>query len=306
MADQLLRLGCPEDEYPADEGCQLAGYPGSIGSYSSGNLCSRSLGSELSDSELSANCDGSSSDSYFTAASSFSSSSDLDDESVFGDSDDDTDLSSSSSTKWWSFEEEDVVGLQMSKQFELKASYVPCVLTAATTVTVMNRCDSKDFSEHESGFFDSNGDSNSDDDNASNCELDYEEQDKLWMEFQSSVCCTVAPFLPTCIISKKPVIQAAQLKTTSPRKTKNFVFKESSTGTTDECILEHSRKVCFKEDRDLVEVHYLPEWDSECRRGPWEEYARDRERFHKRIEETSVKIEPCLRKKLKKMFPAVS
>ena len=304
MADQqLLRLGCPEDGYRTDEGFD---YPGSVDSYSSDNLCSRSLDLELPDSELSDNYDGSSSDSYFTAASSFSSPSDLDDESVFGDSDDDTELSSSSSTKWWSFEDEDVVGPQIGKKFELKASYVPCVVTAATTVTVMNRCDSKDFSEHESGFFDSNGDSNSDDDNASNCELDVEEQDKLWMEFQSSACCTVSSFLPACTISKKPVIQAAQSKIASPRKTKNFVNRESSTGTTDECVHEHSRKVCFKEDRDLVEVHYLPEWDSECRRGPWEECARDRERFQKRIEETSVKIEPCLRKKLKEIFSTVS
>lgn len=47
-----------------------------------------------------------------------------------------------------------------------------------------------------------------------------------------------------------------------------------------------SFQVRFAEDKDLCEVHPMIKWSfayQAARKGHWEEYARDRERFKKRI-----------------------
>lgn len=54
-----------------------------------------------------------------------------------------------------------------------------------------------------------------------------------------------------------------------------------------------TKKVTFKADEDLVTVH-LVESDDDTRAGPWEEYARDRVRFHNRIQGLSTVISPVL------------
>lgn len=52
-------------------------------------------------------------------------------------------------------------------------------------------------------------------------------------------------------------------------------------------------QVRFAADKQLCEVHPMVQWSyayQAARKGPWEEYARDRERFSKRIEQTEKKL----------------
>ena len=64
------------------------------------------------------------------------------------------------------------------------------------------------------------------------------------------------------------------------------------------------KKVSFVCDSELVHVHHIIVWNyayRSCRKGPWEQYARDREHFRCRIDRVSSIIEPCLQKKLKSL-----
>ncbi|XP_056640713.1 uncharacterized protein LOC130447752 isoform X1 [Diorhabda sublineata] len=50
-----------------------------------------------------------------------------------------------------------------------------------------------------------------------------------------------------------------------------------------------SKKVRFAENEELCEIHPMVQWSfayRNARKGPWEEYARDRHRFNKRIQDT--------------------
>ena len=58
----------------------------------------------------------------------------------------------------------------------------------------------------------------------------------------------------------------------------------------------------FKPDSELAVVHLMISWDfayRAARKGPWEQYARDRQHFKRRIDSVSSVITPCLVKKLK-------
>ena len=58
------------------------------------------------------------------------------------------------------------------------------------------------------------------------------------------------------------------------------------------------KSVSFKPDPELVKVHLMVKWQyayRACRRGPWEQMARDRDRFRARIEHTAKILNPCLR-----------
>lgn len=50
-------------------------------------------------------------------------------------------------------------------------------------------------------------------------------------------------------------------------------------------------QVHFAEPESLTETHIADDWN---RKGQWEEYARDRERFKRRIEEVKGVIDPIL------------
>lgn len=66
----------------------------------------------------------------------------------------------------------------------------------------------------------------------------------------------------------------------------------------------HQKKVSFLPDSELVKVHHIVVWNyahRSCRKGPWEQYARDRGHFQCRIDRVKSIIEPCLQKKLKHM-----
>lgn len=66
----------------------------------------------------------------------------------------------------------------------------------------------------------------------------------------------------------------------------------------------HQKKVSFLPDSELLKVHHIVVWNyayQSCRKGPWEQYARDRAHFQCRIDRVRSIIEPCLQKKLKCM-----
>ena len=61
------------------------------------------------------------------------------------------------------------------------------------------------------------------------------------------------------------------------------------------------KRVSFVEGSKLVEVHLIVAWQyayKSCRKGPWEQYARDRMHFRRKIETIASIIEPCLAKKI--------
>lgn len=304
MAGEMRQLNGVGDDLSTDGGNNSARYvPSSTGTPSK-FWCTRgsSLGSSSSDSDLSEDCGGSSSESYFTAVSDFSDF--TDDESVFNDED----ISSSSSTKWWSFSEDnDFAGDGFESHRNLQGS--PAVLLTAGN-SCMNRCDSKDFSEHESGFFESNGDSDDFDevDDCNQCNLDMEEQDKLWMEFQANSLMLPYCRIPNSLGVRRPPKPppTIRVKNTKKETKKSVNGVTSSVSHPDKLVSceKHGRKVRFRDGPDLVTVHHLIAWDfayRASRKGPWEEYARDRDRFQKRIEETAKVVEICLIKKLKQI-----
>ncbi|KAK3576142.1 hypothetical protein CHS0354_016299 [Potamilus streckersoni] len=58
------------------------------------------------------------------------------------------------------------------------------------------------------------------------------------------------------------------------------------------------RKVHFANDKNLVTLHPMIAWSyayATARKGPWEEYARDRNRFQRRIQETECILAPILK-----------
>ena len=63
----------------------------------------------------------------------------------------------------------------------------------------------------------------------------------------------------------------------------------------------YRKRVSFVEDSKLAEIHHMVAWNyayKSCRKGPWEQYARDRMHFRRRIDSVAGVIEPCLQKKL--------
>ncbi len=67
----------------------------------------------------------------------------------------------------------------------------------------------------------------------------------------------------------------------------------------------HQKRVSFKPDHELVTIHFIIAWKyayRACRKGPWEQYAADRERFNKRIQTVDSMLAPCLVKKLSYHF----
>lgn len=61
------------------------------------------------------------------------------------------------------------------------------------------------------------------------------------------------------------------------------------------------KRVSFKADPELVVVHPIIAWDyayRAARKGPWEQYARDRLHFSRRIDAVASILEPCLAKQL--------
>ncbi|KAK6190162.1 hypothetical protein SNE40_002088 [Patella caerulea] len=81
----------------------------------------------------------------------------------------------------------------------------------------------------------------------------------------------------------------------------NIHFIDNKTDTEQSNCSENkskTKKVHFADEDKLVTVHRMYAWSfayRACRRGPWEEYARDRERFHRRIQDVETIISPILK-----------
>ena len=89
-----------------------------------------------------------------------------------------------------------------------------------------------------------------------------------------------------------------------PSRTQEDHHSSESSPSTPSQNTSHHKKVSFVCDSELVHVHYIIVWNyayRSCRRGPWEQYARDRDHFRCRIERVRSVIEPCLQRKLQSM-----
>ena len=67
--------------------------------------------------------------------------------------------------------------------------------------------------------------------------------------------------------------------------------------------LKLCKRVHFADKPGLAVVHKIIAWDyayRAARKGPWEQFARDREHFKRRICNLASILEPCLAKKLVK------
>ena len=186
------------------------------------------------------------------------------------------------------------------------------------------------FSSEESGFCDqSHTEWSDDDDDFDSPECNFDEG--LWHDFERQACFTGIPLKngrnkKTC--SKQIRSSSDQISTKQCRVTINeqdnivhnlSVVTSSSTkihSTGSQHIQtsydEHStvvvpakncrNKVTFKPDSELVTVHCIVAWKyayRACRKGPWEQYAVDRERFNKRIQAANAVLAPCLLEKLR-------
>ena len=103
-----------------------------------------------------------------------------------------------------------------------------------------------------------------------------------------------------------PSSYATCVQSRSEQCTGEMCLLETSSSGTSTCINPlyngGEKHVSFKPDCELVVVHNMVAWDfayRAARKGPWEEYARNRQHFRRRIDTLSSILTPCLIKKLK-------
>ena len=162
------------------------------------------------------------------------------------------------------------------------------------------------FSSDESGFHERNQSDWSDEseDEDSYCPFD----EGLWHQFEEQGCFNDL-FLP-CDTLKKNLCNktsTANACGTNDTRTHVDINEGEATGSpVDSDLLSRphtsqKKSVTFKADHELEEVHYIIAWQyayRSARKGPWEQFARDRDRFKNRIESVKCVLEPCLIKKL--------
>ena len=159
------------------------------------------------------------------------------------------------------------------------------------------------FSSDESGFHERNQSDWSDEseDEDSHCPFDED----LWHKFEELGCFN--DLLLPCDTLKKNLCKNVSTHTTNDTHSSIDINDSEATGSpVDSDLLSHSytsqkKSVTFKPDHELEEVHYIIAWEyayRSARKGPWEQYARDRDRFKNRIESVKCILEPCLVKKL--------
>lgn len=163
------------------------------------------------------------------------------------------------------------------------------------------------FSSDESGFHERNqsdwSDESKDEDNY--CPFD----EGLWHQLEEQGCFNDL-FLP-CDTLKKNLCNKMSIAdacaTNDTHSPVDIINDSEATGSTvDSDLLSHphtsqKKSVSFKADHELEEVHYIIAWQyayRSARKGPWEQFARDRDRFKNRIESVKIVLEPCLVKKL--------
>lgn len=148
------------------------------------------------------------------------------------------------------------------------------------------------FSSDESGFYERcQSDWSDEEEDDGVCEFD----EGLWHDFEKQ-CCFNDLFLPTTKTSiKSPTPPPPPRVDTQTSTVKKSIIEDGSIST------QSRKRVTFKPDKQLVEVHCIIAWSyayRTARKGPWEQLARDRDRFQKRINEVNDILEPCLLHKL--------
>ena len=167
------------------------------------------------------------------------------------------------------------------------------------------------FSE-ESGYCELHDDSDQDSDYET-CEVSPELACVLWKTFEEQA---LSPCPSKRILSNKPSPKHNLDKTCTDEllSQTNIVAHDVCQQCTRQCTscncatVEHSKSskdhvkhVAFKSDSELVVTHHIIAWSfayRTARKGPWEEYARDRDRFTRRIESCASILEPCLSRRL--------
>ncbi len=159
----------------------------------------------------------------------------------------------------------------------------------------------------ESGYCD-NGSSDSpgswsDDEGSDTDEIppDASSCEEIWKAFEIQAL-SRSPQL-TC--KKQPHVKpgpvAKTVKAAKSRDTKCIVQAPLPTCPVSPTSSRACKRVSFKPEPELAVVHYMVTWSHayrSCRKGPWEQYARDRQHFRRRIESMACILRPCLEKKL--------
>uniref|UniRef100_T1JNK2 Protein DP71L n=1 Tax=Strigamia maritima TaxID=126957 RepID=T1JNK2_STRMM len=127
-----------------------------------------------------------------------------------------------------------------------------------------------------------------------------DDNDDVWASFQQCGLQTAGLFLGNFVC--QDAIDGSAMCDDESEEELNYRIRIADAnarwerGLRDEKFIEscsEKKKVHFASD--LVEVHSLAiEDDEDSRKGPWEEYARDRERFTKKIEDLDTIISPVL------------
>ena len=182
------------------------------------------------------------------------------------------------------------------------------------------------FSSEESGFCESTNypewsnseDEELDDEAIDSCTFD----EGLWHMLENQACFTNIPKCST-LKSNKGILNRAEECTVDHKDTDNVetlcpdlfdscsempeeMCSDSCSTLSEETVClrtkeKGKRRVCFKPDNELEEVHCIIAWQYAyrcARKGNWEQYSVDRDRFKRRIENTAAAIEPCLKLKL--------
>ncbi len=211
-------------------------------------------------------------------------------------------------------------------QFESSCTVVKC-----PALDPLILCHTFSFSSEESGFCEqSHIEWSDDEDDCDDVTESCNFNEGLWHDFEVQACFTGIPLrngrnkktctkrtlseqvqtsrsIKLCPLNEQEVMH--NTSTITLHSTETSSIGSQHTLSTSDCNYNDidrltntsGKRVTFKPDSELVVVHHLITWKyayRACRKGPWEQYAADRERFHKRIQTVNAVLAPCLLNKL--------
>lgn len=165
------------------------------------------------------------------------------------------------------------------------------------------------FSE-ESGYYELQDESDQDSKNETGDESEAKQFEILWNTFEaqalsppvaksnlvSSLC---FPRVPNKEVNESPEYNKFQEYGHRYTNSTSHIQDHCASVTTKD--LSEAKHVTFKSDSELAVTHHIIAWSyayRAARRGPWEDYARDRDRFARRIKYCASILEPCLSRKI--------